>query len=385
MKSVWKGQYLNGKASKTWKVEIRPLKEGLSVKTGRGRARVWPYSEIRQTQGRYAGEIVRLERGEEVTEALTVSDTNFLTALRAKSREGAGRFHNPGFRRTRLWLTVFAGVSTLVVSFGAYRWGIPALADNVAARVPIEWEEKLGASMLGQLAPVESRIQNPHLNQAISKIVWKLTGTLTRCPYHFRVTVSDLPIVNAFALPGGNIVVFRGLIDETDSADELAGVLAHEIQHVLKRHTTRRIFKESSTGLLLSAISGDFTGSVAFGVKSAGTLAMIKYNRDEEAEADREGMKMILAAGIDPQGMINFFEKLKNKEKLPQFFKFVSDHPATGDRIEALKGMVSRQARLDEEKLKDGEGVQVPVPEKPAGVLPETEWPALVKELDSAI
>ena len=181
------------------------------------------------------------------------------------------------------------------------------------------------------------------------------------------MTVSDEPIVNAFALPGGNIVVFRGLLEETARPEELAGVLAHEMQHVLKRHTTHRLIQESSTGLLISALSGDFTGSMAFGVKSAGTLALMQYDREEEAEADREGMKMILAAGIDPQGMIDFFVKLKDKGKMPRFLKYVSNHPATEDRIAKLREMVAAQPLPKTEKL-----------------LPETDWPQLVKGLGSA-
>lgn len=368
MKTVWKGQYLDGKTSNPRKVQVRPLKGGLQIRQAKGPAKVWPYSEIRQAQGHYAGEPVRLERGRGIAEVLTIADTDFLFVLRAKAGEKAGRFHNPAFRRTRLKLTVYAGIATLVVSFAAYRWGIPALADHVAAHVPVKWEEGLGASTLKEMVPEESRIQDPALDAAISKIVAKLTSAVPNCPYHFQVTVSDLPIVNAFALPGGHIVVLKGLIEQTDSPEELAGVLSHEMQHVLKRHTTRRLIQESSTGLLISALSGDFTGSMAFGVKSAGTLALMKYDRDEEAEADQEGMKLLLAAGIDPKGMISFFEKLKAREKMPEFLKYVSDHPSTPDRIEKLK-KISAQ--------KTGRA-------KPQKLLPGTDWKALVKKLKSA-
>ncbi len=369
MKSIWEGQYLDGKTSSPREAVIRPLKDGLRIELEGGDTRVWPYLEIHQVQGNYAGEPVRLERGEGITEALTVSDTEFLNSLRAKARGQAGRFHNPGFRLARLWLTLFAALATLALSFAAYLWGIPALAEKAAAHVPVSWEEGLGKSTLDQLVPAETRLHDPAMDQAIWKIVAKLISTLRECPYRFQVTVCDLPIVNAFALPGGNIVVFRGLLEQTRSSEELAGVLAHEMQHVLKRHTTRRLIQESSTGLLISALSGDMAGSMAFGVKSAGNLALMKYSRDEEAEADREGMKMILASGIDPKGMIGFFEKIKEEEKMPQYLKFVSDHPATGDRIEKLKEIVSSQA---------------PHPVKPKKLLPETDWPALVKGLGSA-
>lgn len=366
MKTVWKGQYLDGKTSTSRKVQVRPLNGGLQIRQAKGPARVWPYAEIRQSQGHYVGEPVRLERGRGIAEVLTIADTDFLFVLRAKAGQKAGRFHNPAFRRTRLWLTVYAGLATLVVSFVAYRWGIPALADHVAAHVPVKWEEGLGASTLKEMVPENSRIHNPALDAAMSKIVKRLTDAVPNCPYQFQVTVSDLPIVNAFALPGGHIVVLKGLIQQTDSPEELAGVLSHEMQHVLKRHTTRRLIQESSTGLLISALSGDFTGSMAFGVKSAETLALMKYDRDEEAEADQEGMKLLLAAGVDPKGMISFFEKLKAREKMPEFLKYVSDHPSTPDRIEKLKQIAAAQPAA---------------PKKPGKLLPGTNWKALVKSL----
>jgi predicted Zn-dependent protease len=228
----------------------------------------------------------------------------------------------------------------------------------------------LGVSTLKQVAPPDTRLHNAALDQALGKIIGKLTATIPQCPYHFQVTVSDLPIVNAFALPGGRIVVFRGLIEQTDSPEELAGVLAHEMQHVLKRHTTRRLIQESSTGLLISVLSGDLTGSMAFGVKSAGTLALMQYDRQEEAEADREGMKMILAAGIDPGGMIGFFVKMEKKAKLPQFLTYVSDHPSNADRIQKLGEIVSSESPAKRPKFQK--------------LLPDTDWPKLVKGLGKA-
>jgi Zn-dependent protease with chaperone function len=368
MKILWNGQYLDGQTSTPQAAEIRLVKAGLKITTAHGGERIWPYSEIRQTQGHYAEEPVRLEWGGGIAETVTVTDADFLHSLRDKAGDEAGRFHNPGFRGTRLWLTVSAGLIALALSAAIYRWGIPALAESAANRVPVSWEESLGKSTLDQMVPAPTRIHSPTLDAAIAAIVAKLAGTVPQCPYHFQVTLCNQPIVNAFALPGGNIVVFRGLLEQTRSPEELAGVLAHEMQHVLKRHTTRRLIQQTSTGLLISVLSGDATGSVATGLQSAGTLMLMKYSRDEEAEADREGMKMILAAGIEPRGMIGFFQYLKAHDKMPQFLTFVSDHPATADRIEKLQQVVSAQAAL------------APLP-KPQKLLPDTDWPALVKNL----
>ncbi len=384
MKVLWQGQYLDGKTSTPRRVDIRPLKSGLRITLDNGEEVVWAYPEIHQVQGSYTGEPVRLEKGDGLTEVLTIPDTDFLHTLRAKSLGQSSRFHDPGFRSARRWLTFYAALATLAVSFAVYRWGIPALAKNVASRVPISWEEGVGKSELEQLAPPETRVKDPRLAQAIQKIMDKLTSTVPQCPYHFHVVVSNLPIVNAFALPGGSIVVFNGLLEETRAPEELAGVLAHEIQHVLKRHTTQRIIQDSSTGLLIAALSGDFTGSMAFGMKSARTLALLEYSRDEEEEADIEGMKMVLAAGIDPRGMIRFFEVLKKQEKMPKFMKYVSTHPATGDRIKKLQDIVDARGLAGGKPVNEVVAGLSRPPSSKEKLVPEVDWPVLVKGLKSS-
>ena len=369
MKTDWEGRYLDGKTAASQKAEIRLLESGLRIHLEDGTDMDWPYNQVRQAQGRYAGEPVRLERGEGLFEALMIPDTDFLVSLRSMVPNGSYRFHNPGFRRARVWLTVYASLATLLVGLALYRWGIPLLVRHVTPLVPVSWEKKLGESQLDLLAPPEHRIHDPRMDRALQTIVDRLSGSLRHCPYHFQVTVCDFPIFNAFALPGGPIVVFRDLLVRTRSPEELAGVLAHEMQHILKRHTTQRIIQDSSTGLLISALAGDATGSMAFGLQSARSLALLEYGREEEAEADREGMKLLLAARINPSGMIRFFEDLQKSEKMPEFLKYVSSHPATSDRIMTLRQLAG--------------GSKVFPPALP--LLPGSNWRVLLSGLNRSL
>ncbi|HUO56579.1 MAG TPA: M48 family metallopeptidase [bacterium] len=364
LKTTWEGHYLDGQTSASKKAEIHPLAAGLSVRLEDGGRFLWSYEEIQQIQGRYEGEPVRLERGGDSGEALIIQDTDLLTAMRELSPAAASRFHDPGFRGTRKWLTFYAAIATVVVGLSLYHWGIPFLANLIAPRVPISWEKGLGKSELDIMAPAEKRILDARLNRVLGQILSRLAATVPHCPYRFEVTVVDLPIVNAFALPGGSILVYRELLETTQTPEELAGVLAHEMQHVLKRHTTKRLIQDSSTALLISALSGDATGSAAFALQSAGKLALLEYSREEEEEADREGMKMILAAGINPQGMIRFFRTIEGKGKEPEFLKFISTHPATADRIQKLKAIVAA----------------TPNAPAPRALLPGTDWKALIRE-----
>lgn len=357
MKTDWEAYYLDGRTPARQRATIRLMRSGIELTTESGSRLWWPYAKIRQTQGFYAGEEVRLEKGGEIPEALLVSDPAFLTALRRITPEMAARFHDPAHRRVRAKLTLIAAFAVIGITLGLYFWGIPAMADLVASRVPASWEEHLGASVVEQLAPPSRRCIDPTRMRAIEEIMTTLTDTLLDSPYTFRVMVVNNSAVNAFAAPGGYIVVFRGLLEATQAAEELAGVLAHEIQHIVKRHTTRMLIQHASTGLLLAALTGRASDPSAFGLEAARTLGVLRYSRGHEEEADTEGVRMLVAAGIDAHGMIRFFESLSEGEKdTPEFLKYVSTHPSTADRIERLKSVVAQE-----------EG-------KPVKLLPDYDW-----------
>jgi len=149
--------------------------------------------------------------------------------------------------------------------------------------------------------------------------------------------------INAFAAPGGYIVLYRGLLEKTQTAEELAGVLAHELQHIFKHHVTQALIQHVSTGLLLAAITGDTSKATAYGLESARLLGILRYSRQSEEEADAAGMRMLLESGIDPKGMIAFYELLtKSTSETSSILKYLSTHPSTGDRIKNLKSLVEQ-------------------------------------------
>lgn len=214
------------------------------------------------------------------------------------------------------------------------------MASLAAPRVPVAWEERLGEAVIAHVAPVERRCADSGHASALDKIVATLTAPLRERPYTFRVIVVDDPVINALAAPGGFIVVFRGLLEQTRSAEELAGVLAHEAQHILLRHSTRAVLEHASTGLLVAALTGDVTGAMSYGLESGRVLGLLRYSRRNEEEADRAGMQMLLASGIDPSGMITFYELLRKRAgEVPTPLTYLSTHPSPGDRIEKLKAL----------------------------------------------
>lgn len=362
MRTDWPGVYLDGQTATRHPATVRLMREALEISPAGGAARLWPYRELRQTQGYYAGEEVRIERGGELPETLLIPDSAFLESLHEVAPGLRLRFHDPRQRRARVRWTIAAAVSVLAVTAAVYLWGIPALAALLAPRVPIAWEESVGRSAIAYMAPPERRCGDARLGAAMDEIVRRLTASAPPSPYTLRVYVVRREVVNAHALPGGNVVVFTGLLERTRTPAELAGVIAHELQHVLRRHTTRAVIQDASTGLLLMALTGDVTGPLAYGLQTARTLGSLRYSRHAEDEADTEGMKMLLAARVDPAGMIDFFDTIGKEEgRSPRALTYFSTHPLAADRIERLRAMA---------------GAWTGTPEP---LLPGEDWPALVK------
>jgi predicted Zn-dependent protease len=340
MQTDWEGYYLDGKTAVRHRAAVRLLRTRLEITTENGPTAWWPYAEIRQTQGFYAGQEVRLERGGQLPEVLLIRDPAFLTNLYRVAPETAGRFHDPSRRRMRVTLTALAALAAVGITATLYLWGIPGMASVVAPHVPASWEERLGRTVSEHLAPVERRCTEPTRTQAIQAISATLTSAVKNSPYTFRVVVLNTPSVNALATPGGYVVVFRGLLERTRSAEELAGVLAHEFAHVLLRHATRALLRHASTGVLIAALSGDVSGAMTYGLESARILAELRYSRQDEEEADREGHRLLVAAGVDPAGMVGFFETFKKEPGMaPTLPPYLSTHPTTEGRIERLRSL----------------------------------------------
>ena len=344
MRLDWEAAYLDGRSAARRRATVRIGRAALEITLAdTGTSMRWPYGEIRQTQGLYAGEHVRLERGGDLSEALLVSDVAFLSALKATAPDT--HFHDPARRWSRLGLTLAAGLAAVGIALGLYVVALPAVAAVAAARVPVAWEAKLGDTIVEHFAPSSERCVDAARQARIDALAAAVLKPAQPTPYTFTITVVNSALVNAVAAPGGAIVVFRGLLDRTDSAEELAGVLAHEFQHVLHRHATRAIFQHASAGILMAAVIGDVSAVVAFGLEGARMLGDLSMSRQAEAEADGDGMRMLQAAGIDGAGMVTFFEKLAALHGDPGRGKYLMSHPAPEERLASLRALSAQGRR----------------------------------------
>lgn len=223
---------------------------------------------------------------------------------------------------------------TAAVLAGGYFWALPAAASAAARAVPQSWEEDFGASVADALAPDGKACDDTRTLAAINEIVERLTAGQSR--YRYRVRVARNKLVNAAAAPGGHIIVFAGLLESSRSPNELAGVLAHEIEHVEQRHVTRGVFRQVGLRAAVSLLFGDL-GMLA---SAAGTLGSLGFQRQDEASADREAIGRLTRGGFDPDGLARFFEQLQEQMRRSGDAEppaFLSTHPATEDRIRAIR------------------------------------------------
>ncbi|MEI6948272.1 M48 family metallopeptidase [Paraflavisolibacter sp. H34] len=153
--------------------------------------------------------------------------------------------------------------------------------------------------------------------------------------YPIRLTLVNSGIVNAYALPGGQVVVYRGILDKIKSPEALAALLAHESTHVNERHSLRSLLRNAANGILVSVVFNDLSGVSGALVTNADALYGLRYSRSLETEADQKGMDLMRKNGVDVGGMNELMLALKEVGDLPGRLSFLSTHPLTQDRITA--------------------------------------------------
>jgi Zn-dependent protease with chaperone function len=218
------------------------------------------------------------------------------------------------------------------------------LARLAASHVPITVEEQFGDAVFQSVKQQTKIIEDPRWTAQLGAVSARLLPAVANTGYHFRFHVAESDELNAFAIPGGHVVVYTGLLKAVKRPEELAGVLAHELSHVTGRHSLRNLIETLGLGLIVQTIFGDASGLVAAASRGSETLLRQKFSRDAERAADDAGWDLMLAADVDPRGMIEFFRTMQaelagNPAALAteKQLNFLSTHPATAERIERLE------------------------------------------------
>jgi beta-barrel assembly-enhancing protease len=230
-----------------------------------------------------------------------------------------------------IWMSV-ASIIAVLAGLWMASDGLVQMAVN---RVPIEWERTLGESARQELLTGQRVITEGPAVKAVEEITRRLTDHVADSPYRFDVTVVTNNAVNAMALPGGSVIVYTGLLKQAESPEEVAGVLAHEINHVLLRHGVESMVQSVGVMALVVVLLGNQQGLIGVLERLGIQLTTTKFSREKETEADLQGLHLLHQANISPAGMIQFFERLAKTEGGP--VALLSTHPMSAERAARLK------------------------------------------------
>jgi Zn-dependent protease with chaperone function len=227
--------------------------------------------------------------------------------------------------------------------------GVPVLSGPVARATPVDMELRMGANFDAQVAAIFPTCRNDEAQRVLSALGDRIAAGADT-PFDIRVRAVEAPMVNAFALPGGPVLITDDLITEAESPDELAAVISHEVAHVELRHVMQSGWRDLGIGMLLDLVVGGGTGAGQQAVILAGQASDLTYSRDAELEADARGQALLHAAGLSSRGMAPFFERMARAEgagQLSETVEFMNSHPDSNRRGRAARAAArSGQAAL---------------------------------------
>ena len=226
--------------------------------------------------------------------------------------------------------------------------GLAFAASLGGCAISTQQEVQMGTEYAQQINAQLPIVKDPEVVRYINVLgdsIAKLADSRNLDWQFFVVNANE---VNAFAVPGGYVYVNRGLIDPAQKMDQLAGVLGHEIGHVVRRHSVQQMEKAQTAniGVTLACVLTSVCSNQAAGaaINVGGSALFAKFSRDDEAEADAEGVKNTVRAGIDPRGIPEMFQILiDERERSPSTVSsWFATHPMEEDRIAATRAQIAK-------------------------------------------
>lgn len=337
MHTLFSAQYHSapGKPAQPAEVELRP--EGLVVRVyGQDETERWPSASLIRARILPDGAVL-LEHDEK--RYLVVADGAFQDSL-DRFFPKRKLFHRGFFDRKGMQgCLLLAGTALIPLLFAVFFLG-PWLVKKIMDQIPPQKETEIGKQMFHNLVEAEK------IDTLRTRLAQQFLDSLNySSKYPLEVTVVHESVLNAFALPGGPIVVFDSLLNTLEHPAEFAALLAHEASHIEYRHSTRKLLNELGIAVLLGVLfgnSGDIAGLVG---QQGANLASLSYSRNLEREADDRGLALMVGRGIPPEGLPALLERLKAAEQEGgSGLSFLASHPATSERIEKAKAEISRIA-----------------------------------------
>lgn len=302
----------------------------------------FPFDGLRARLGGYEDSFIILEHRELEKVELWV-DAAFIDGLPETVREGFAlvrRTQKKKSARRARWRWG-ALVAFLALALWFFTGG---LTDIALGAIPYALEEQLGDQAAEQFASQAPECQNEVLTGAVTEIMNRLVSRMDEVNYEYRVRVLMSDEINAFALPGGEMFFYSGLLQEADSEHEVAAVMGHEINHVVRRHGLRGMVQKAGVSAIFALVLGDASQGLQVLGAYAAQAGGLKHGRDQEREADSLGVALMASAEFDPQGAVDFFGKLAEATgddggTVGRLAAMASTHPASTERQERLGAM----------------------------------------------
>ncbi len=330
--AVW----FDGQSARRQAVLVEVSPDGRALRFG---GQVWPVDRLRQIEG--AGLVLALLVADGDDELphdparLVLDEGPMAGWVRGNAAHLARRDVQRG---TGVKIAVRVGLAAVALAAILFVL-LPRISDRLADQLPLDQEVAFGQAVIGQIEGFLGgdrplTCDAPEGLVALEKMERRLTeGQGLR--YDIELRVFDHEMLNAFAAPGGQVVIIRGLLDAADTAEEVAGVLAHEIGHVEARDPTRLAFRSAGSAGILALVLGDVTGGTVIGLLGDHILSA-SYTRDAEAKADAFAFGLLQRTGIGTEGLAAFFERISGMgADVPEI---LATHPASGNRAEAARG-----------------------------------------------
>lgn len=273
-------------------------------------------------------------------QSVEIEDPSFINDLRQKYPNL--QFVNKTYHRvlTGGWKVMSGLIALTLLLFALFAFVIvPNSASLIAGQIPRSFETKLGEN--GYQVFMTTAEEDAKRSSLVNRFAQQIDFDTD---YPIRITVVKSAEVNAFALPGGRIVIFSGLLDKMGSAEELAGLLGHEVGHVKLRHGLKAQMRSLSTYLFFSLLLSDVNGVTAALMDNAKMLSNLSYSRKLEHQADEEALAVLQKNHISQSGMVDLFRTLQGVAgEEPEFLKFLSSHPLTQNRLNFAKKAAAKQ------------------------------------------
>jgi predicted Zn-dependent protease len=255
-------------------------------------------------------------------------------AMRQLRERAPGLFLNVYWDAAKKVLPALTAVSAAVILVLTY-WGRTLAYETMLRFLPEGVEQKVGVAMLNKLVPAATRCRDLELSGAVQELANRLSAALPERDEFLGLIITDEVAATTFSLPGGRIVVSRGMLLRCQTPDALAGVLAHEILHHRKKHTLKLMISRLAAEGLATAITGSTSGRLDSLVSGLGAVI---YSLDQEAEVENEVFTMLRAAKIPLQPFLGFHDELDLPVPgKPRTNLYLAAHPTLGNRAARLR------------------------------------------------